>query len=91
MTAVILQIVFSSLVTAGMWLYAPDLSRSDLEARYAGPPSIFVEADGVRLHVRDTGKRDGPAIIMLHGFGASLHTWEAWAQALSAQDPGDPP
>lgn len=85
MTAVILQIVFSSLVTAGMWLYTPDLAREDLEARYAAPPSIFVAADGVRVHVRDTGPRDAPAIIMLHGFGASLHTWEDWAQALSAE------
>lgn len=83
-TAVILQIVFSSLVTAGMWLYTPDLPRDELEARYAGPPSVFVEADGVRLHMRDTGPRDAPVIIMLHGFGASLHTWEAWAQLLSA-------
>ncbi len=85
MTAVILQILFSSLVTAGMWLYAPDASRTDLEALYAGPPSSFVEADGVRVHLRDTGKRDEPVIIMLHGFGASLHTWEAWAQVLSAE------
>ncbi len=85
MTAVILQILFSSLVTAGMWLYAPDASRADLEARYAAPPSIFVEADGVRVHLRDTGPRDAPALIMLHGFGASLHTWEAWAQTLSGE------
>ena len=83
MTAVILQILFSSLVTAGMWLYTPDLVRDDLEARYAGPPSIFMDVDGIRLHLRDTGKPDAPAIIMLHGFGSSLHTWEAWAQALS--------
>ena len=68
-----------------MWLYAPDLSRAELEARYAAPPSSFIVAEGVRVHVRDTGKRDAPAIIMLHGFGASLHTWEAWAQALSAE------
>ena len=85
MTAVILQILFSSLVTAGMWLYTPDLARDALETRYANPPSVFVEADGVRLHVRDTGPPDAPAIILLHGFGASLHTWEAWAEALSAR------
>lgn len=84
MTAVILQFLFSSVVTAGLWLYAPDLCRTDLEARYAGPPSSFVVADGVRVHLRDTGPRGAPVIIMLHGFGASLHTWEAWAQALSA-------
>ena len=37
---------------------------------------------GTQLHVRDDGPKDAPAIILLHGFGSSLHTWEAWAQAL---------
>ena len=23
-----------------------------------------------------------PAVVLLHGFGASLHTWEPWASAL---------
>ena len=32
---------------------------------------------------RDQGRRDGPTIVMVHGFAASLHTWEPWAQALS--------
>jgi pimeloyl-ACP methyl ester carboxylesterase len=39
----------------------------------------------VRLRLRDTGPRDAPAVILLHGFGASLDTWEPWAQALSAR------
>ncbi|WP_426052185.1 alpha/beta fold hydrolase [Brevundimonas sp. SL161] len=32
--------------------------------------------------MRDTGPRDAPAVILLHGFGASLHTWEPWAGRL---------
>jgi len=36
-----------------------------------------------RLHVRDSGPRDAPAIVLIHGFGASLQTWDAWAQCLS--------
>ena len=64
------------------WLYTPDKPRAALEARYAGPPSSFVEAAGIRLHVRDTGPRDAPALILLHGFGGSLHTWDAWAARL---------
>jgi pimeloyl-ACP methyl ester carboxylesterase len=34
--------------------------------------------------MRDSGPHDAPAVVMLHGFGASLHTWEAWAQVLQA-------
>ncbi len=40
---------------------------------------------GRRLHVRDEGRRDAPAVILLHGFGSSLQTWDAWADDL-AQD-----
>jgi pimeloyl-ACP methyl ester carboxylesterase len=72
------------LVGAGIWLYTPDKSRADLEAKYATAPSQFVKVAGVRLHIRDTGPRAAPALILLHGFGMSLHTWEGWAKALES-------
>jgi pimeloyl-ACP methyl ester carboxylesterase len=71
------------LVGAGIYLYTPDRPRAVLEKIYAPAPSTFLEVAGLRLHLRDTGPRDAPAVVMLHGFGASLHTWEAWARALS--------
>ncbi len=77
-------LLLAVLVGAGAWLYAPDKPRAALEAEYAPPPSRFVQAAGVRLHVRDTGPRNAPAVLLLHGFGASLHAWEAWAELLSA-------
>jgi pimeloyl-ACP methyl ester carboxylesterase len=42
-------------------------------------PADFVPVAGMGLHVRDDGPKDAPAILLLHGFGASLHTWEPWA------------
>ena len=69
-------------VLLALWLYAPDKSRAELEERY---PGVYRTIDGVRLRLRDNGPRDGPAVILLHGFGASLETWEPWAQALSAE------
>ncbi len=71
------------LIGLGAWLYTPDKPRAALEAEYAPPPSAFIEAAGLRLHLRDTGPRDAPPIIMLHGFASSLHTWEAWSNLLS--------
>jgi pimeloyl-ACP methyl ester carboxylesterase len=56
-----------------------------LEAEYARPPSTFLDVAGIRLHLRDTGPRDAPALVMLHGFGSSLDTWNAWADPLSAE------
>ena len=76
--------IFAALIIGvGLWLYTPDKSRAALEAEYARPPSTFVDAAGIRLHVRDTGPHDAPALIMLHGFGSSLHTWDAWAATLT--------
>jgi pimeloyl-ACP methyl ester carboxylesterase len=71
-----------TLVALGLWLYAPDKSRSDLEPLYLARTGDMIEVGGTRLHVRDTGPRDAPAVILLHGFGASLHTWEPWAEGL---------
>ena len=69
---------------AAAWLYTPDGDRASLEARWAPPPSQFIAINGLRLHLRDTGPRDAPPIILLHGFGSSLHAWEDWAPALEA-------
>ncbi len=64
------------------FLYAPDKPRTMLEAAY---PGDYRTVDGVRLRLRDTGPRDAPPVLLLHGFGASLDTWEPWAQALSTR------
>jgi pimeloyl-ACP methyl ester carboxylesterase len=77
-----LAIAAVALIGGGALLYTPDKSRDVLEAKYAQPPSQFLGVAGLRLHVRDTGPRDAPAVLLLHGFGASLHTWGSWAQAL---------
>lgn len=70
-------------VGAAGWLYTPDRDRRALEARYLARPTDLREVDGVSLHVRDTGPREAPVLVLLHGLGASLHTWEPWARALS--------
>ena len=72
----------------GGWAWTPDKPRAALEALYAQPPSTFVDIAGLRLHVRDTGPvaapggPQAPVLLLLHGFGASLHTWEPWAEGL---------
>ena len=64
-----------------LFLYAPDKSRAELEKDY---PGQYLTVDGVRLRLRDTGPRAAPVVIMLHGFLASLDTWEPWARTLSS-------
>jgi pimeloyl-ACP methyl ester carboxylesterase len=78
-------------ILGGGWLYSPDKNRAELEAQYAAPPSRFMQVAGIRLHVRDSGplalQPDTPAVILLHGFGSSLHTWDSgpssWAAGLA--------
>jgi pimeloyl-ACP methyl ester carboxylesterase len=64
-------------------LWTPDLDRASLEAKYLAAPTDMTSVLGVKLHVRDGGPKDAPAVLMLHGFGSSLHTWEPWAKDLS--------
>lgn len=76
-------IAVALLLVAGLaWLYQPDRPRAALVAAYAGSPSEFMNVLGAELHVRDTGPRDAPTVVLLHGFGSSLQTWDAWAADL---------
>ena len=85
MIIALLVVLAVALAAAAFALWTPDLDRAALEARYFDGQSRYIEVEGVRLHVRDSGPRDAPAVIMLHGFGSSLHTWEPWAQALASR------
>ncbi|QJR35765.1 alpha/beta fold hydrolase [Gemmatimonas groenlandica] len=73
-----------AIIAAGVALYTPDADQNTLRARYLASPGDLRTIEGTSLHVRDTGPRDAPALILLHGFGSSLHTWEPWARALDS-------
>lgn len=63
---------------------APDRSLESLVPRWAPPPSDFVDLDGLLVHVRDQGPSSDPLpLVLIHGTGASLHTWEGWATELA--------
>ena len=65
---------------------APDRPVQSLVARWGTPPSDFIDVNGQVVHVRDVGPRQDPSpIVLIHGTGASLHTWEGWVQALQGR------
>lgn len=72
--------VFAGLVAAAAATIKGDLPLEELRARYAPAPSKFIELGGMSVHYRDEGS--GPPLVLLHGTGASLHTWEGWVSAL---------
>jgi len=66
--------------------WAPDRPVSELTARWAKPPSMFMDVAGLQAHVRDEGPRDDPApIVLLHGTSDSLHTWGGWSDVLARE------
>ena len=73
------------LVAAFFIFRTPDTDPDAMRAKYGGAPSQFVRlANGLEVHVRDEGPRDAPAIILLHGSNADLHTWQPWVEGLKA-------
>lgn len=66
------------------WAWAPDLPAEQLALRWAQPPSFFVEQAGMKVHVRVEGPTDDPVpIVLLHGTGSNLYTWDGWVKLLS--------
>jgi pimeloyl-ACP methyl ester carboxylesterase len=64
-------------------LRRPDIPFDTLEAKYANSASRFVDLPGgLHVHYRDQGNRTGPVLVLVHGFSASLHTWEPWVAQL---------
>jgi len=60
-----------------------DIPLEDLKAKYAPAPSQFISIDGMDVHFRDEGpSSDSIPLVLIHGTGASLHTYEPWVQTL---------
>ncbi|MEX1251347.1 MAG: alpha/beta hydrolase [Hyphomonas sp.] len=81
---ILLGVTMAAVLLGGCWLYTPDKPRAALEKMYLRQAGDMLTVAGTQLHVRDDGPREAPAIILLHGFGSSLHTFEPWAEALKA-------
>ncbi|MCC1497763.1 alpha/beta fold hydrolase [Alcanivorax sp. 1008] len=81
--AAILIVIAVAVAIGSSW--APDLPLAQLKARWAEAPSEFIQIDGMQVHIRDQGQQtDANPIVLIHGTSASLHTWDAWTNDLSA-------
>jgi len=74
------------LLTAAVYgLWTPDIPRAELQQRYGVPGQQVMAVDGLHIHYQDSGPPEAPALLLLHGFGSSLQTWNAWAPELATQ------
>lgn len=79
-----LAVIIALLAVSWLVLQRKDIPYATLEAKYGNPASRYMDLpDGVRVHYRDEGRRDGPTLVLVHGFSASLHAWEPWVRSLS--------
>ncbi|MGB0523906.1 MAG: alpha/beta fold hydrolase [Flammeovirgaceae bacterium] len=58
-----------------------DIPVQELKQEYTNAQSQFIDVDGMQVHYRDEGA--GMPIVLLHGTGASLHTWDDWSKELT--------
>ena len=62
--------------------WTPDLTREALLQSYSRAGTYPVKVGEQSVFVQDSGPKDAPSLVLLHGFGASLQTWDAWADEL---------
>lgn len=75
----------TALLAACLWgLWTPDLSKAELQQRHKLPAKQLV-VDGLPIHYQDSGRPDAPALLLLHGFGSSLQTWDHWTAHLERE------
>ena len=56
----------------------PDIPLDELLPLYTNQSSQFYQAQGMQIHYRDEGpKADKLPLVLLHGTGSSLHTWDS--------------
>lgn len=71
------------LLALSVWLaWTPDKSEQVLLQSYSRPGTARLMVQQQPVFVQDSGPREAPAILLLHGFGASLQAWDDWAPAL---------
>lgn len=81
---IVLLILVAALAAGWLALRRDDISYDALEAKYANETSRFLTLEnGLTVHYRDEGPSDGDVVVLIHGYSASLHTWDEWTQALS--------
>ena len=76
----LILILLSVTFLLGLASHSPDIPVSELKIKYTNQFSKFIQIDGMDVHYRDEGI--GQVIVLLHGTGASLHTWDKWTKEL---------
>ncbi len=81
---VILTGVVVIITLTGLVFGQRNIPLDKLKEKYASPPSSFLRLDGMDVHYRDEGNpNDSLPLVLIHGTGSSLHTFNEWVAGLS--------
>ncbi|MBO9489118.1 alpha/beta hydrolase [Endozoicomonas sp. G2_1] len=79
----IVTLLLVSILSFCALYWQSDRSVDELKSQWAQAPSVFIDVNGMQVHLRDQGPKSDPEpIVLIHGTSSSLHTWEGWSQAL---------
>ena len=80
---IILSLIVLFIVAVIIMFSHRDIPLDDLKIKYANSNSSFVAVNKMDVHFRDEGvQTDTIPIVLIHGTGASLHTFNAWSDRL---------
>ena len=79
----VLIFILSLILTVALFFIKKDIPVDELKTKYASEPSKFVGIMNMDVHYRAEGiSEDSLPVVLLHGTGASLHTFDYWANVL---------
>lgn len=79
----ILLILLLILVAAFFIFRTPDTDRTEMIAKYGDEASQFLDdGNGGKIHYRDQGNKDGPAIVLVHGSNGHVQTWDRLIESM---------
>lgn len=83
---ILLFFILLLVVVSAIMFGHKDIPVDELKAKYAPSPSSFISVQGMDVHYRDEGNaRDSIPLVLIHGTGASLHTFDAWSKELETE------
>ncbi len=76
----ILAVCILSVVVLFQVLRKEDIPLAELKTKYCNSSSQFMEIDGLNVHYRIEGQ--GRPLVLIHGTGSCLQTWDGWIDSL---------
>lgn len=76
----VLAVIFILLGIAFFAIQKKSIPLEDLKEKYCNADSKFIDIDGLNVHYKIEG--EGKPIVLIHGTGSTLQTWDSWTDTL---------